>query len=133
MLFRPTNSIRQEVSDHRRRGRTGSVTRGHSRGARRQAALPTQFVVVSIDGTGTPNRSKGYTDVLRCDGAAQTIPDQIAGMKELAKKYPWIDIDRAAMWGHSGGGFITADALLRAPYNDFFKVGIAESGNHDQR
>ena len=37
------------------------------------------------------------------------------------------------MWGHSGGGFITADALLRAPYNDFFKVGIAESGNHDQR
>ena len=37
------------------------------------------------------------------------------------------------MWGHSGGGFITADALLRAPFNDFFKVGIAESGNHDQR
>ena len=34
---------------------------------------------------------------------------------------------------HSGGGFITADALLRAPFNDFFKVGIAESGNHDQR
>ena len=66
-------------------------------------------------------------------GRHNTIPDQIAGMKELAKKYPWIDIDKAAMWGHSGGGFITADALLRAPFNDFFKVGIAESGNHDQR
>ncbi len=66
-------------------------------------------------------------------GRHNTIPDQIAGMKELATKYPWIDIDKAAMWGHSGGGFITADALLRAPYNDFFKVGIAESGNHDQR
>jgi dipeptidyl aminopeptidase/acylaminoacyl peptidase len=35
------------------------------------------------------------------------------------------------MWGHSGGGFITADAMIRFP--DFFKVGIAESGNHDQR
>ena len=35
------------------------------------------------------------------------------------------------MWGHSGGGFITADAMFRFP--DFFKVGIAESGNHDQR
>jgi dipeptidyl aminopeptidase/acylaminoacyl peptidase len=35
------------------------------------------------------------------------------------------------MWGHSGGGFITADAMFRYP--DFFKVGIAESGNHDQR
>jgi dipeptidyl aminopeptidase/acylaminoacyl peptidase len=66
-------------------------------------------------------------------GRDNTIPDQIAGMKELAKKYPWIDIEKAAMWGHSGGGFITADALLRAPYSDFFKVGIAESGNHDQR
>ena len=66
-------------------------------------------------------------------GRHNTIPDQIAGMKELAQKYSWIDIDKAAMWGHSGGGFITADALLRPPYNDFFKVGIAESGNHDQR
>ena len=35
------------------------------------------------------------------------------------------------MWGHSGGGFITADAMFRYP--DFFKVGISESGNHDQR
>ena len=52
-------------------------------------------------------------------------------MKDLAKQYPFIDIDRAAMWGHSGGGFITADAMFRYP--DFFKVGIAESGNHDQR
>ena len=66
-------------------------------------------------------------------GRHNTIPDQIAGMKELAKRFPWIDIDKTAMWGHSGGGFITADALLRAPFNDFFKVGIAESGNHDQR
>jgi predicted peptidase len=30
------------------------------------------------------------------------------------------------MWGHSGGGFITADAMFRFP--DFFKVGISESG-----
>ena len=47
------------------------------------------------------------------------------------KQYPYIDIERAAMWGHSGGGFITADAMFRFP--DFFKVGISESGNHDQR
>src|SRR2546430_4552035 len=54
-------------------------------------------------------------------------------MKELARKYSWIDIDRAAMWGHSGGGFITGDAMLRPPFNEFFKVGISEAGNHDQR
>jgi dipeptidyl aminopeptidase/acylaminoacyl peptidase len=33
------------------------------------------------------------------------------------------------MWGHSGGGFMTAAALLQYP--DFFKVGWSESGNHD--
>jgi len=60
-----------------------------------------------------------------------TLPDQVAGMQNLAKRYSWIDIDRAAMWGHSGGGFITAGAMFRYP--DFFKVGISESGNHDQR
>ena len=52
-------------------------------------------------------------------------------MQNLARQYSWIDIDKAAMWGHSGGGFITADAMFRYP--DFFKVGISESGNHDQR
>ena len=64
-------------------------------------------------------------------GRDNTIPDQIAGMKELAKKYPFIDLDRAGIWGHSGGGFATTTAMFRFP--DFFKVGIAESGNHDQR
>jgi dipeptidyl-peptidase 4 len=52
-------------------------------------------------------------------------------MKELAQRYPFIDIDRVGIYGHSGGGFITADAMFRYP--DFFDVGISESGNHDQR
>jgi dipeptidyl aminopeptidase/acylaminoacyl peptidase len=88
--------------------------------------------VVSIDGRGTPGRSKSFHDAYYgAMGRDNTIPDQVAGMKDLAQQYPWIDIDRAAMWGHSGGGFITADAMFRYP--DFFKVGISESGNHDQR
>ncbi len=60
-----------------------------------------------------------------------TLPDQVAGMKELAGRYPWIDIDRAGIYGHSGGGYAAADAMFRYP--DFFKVGISESGNHDNR
>src|SRR5258707_6229605 len=60
-----------------------------------------------------------------------TLPDQVAGMKELAGRYPWIDLDRAGIYGHSGGGFATADAMFRYP--DFFKVGISEAGNHDNR
>jgi dipeptidyl aminopeptidase/acylaminoacyl peptidase len=52
-------------------------------------------------------------------------------MKQLAQRYPWIDIDRAGIYGHSGGGYATAGAMFNYP--DFFKVGISESGNHDNR
>jgi len=98
----------------------------------KQALAELGFVVVSIDGRGTPGRSKSFHDAYYgAMGRDNTLPDQVAGMKDLAKKYPYIDIDRAAMWGHSGGGFIAADAMFRFP--DFFKVGISESGNHDQR
>ena len=40
-----------------------------------------------------------------------TLPDQVAAMKELAARYPWIDLDRAGIWGHSGGGYATAGAM----------------------
>ena len=89
------------------------------------------FVVVCIDGMGTPWRSKAFHEAYYADLGDDTIPDQVAGMKELASRYPWIDIDRAGMYGHSGGGNATAAALFHFP--DFFKVGISESGNHDNR
>jgi dipeptidyl-peptidase-4 len=89
------------------------------------------FVVVCIDGMGTPFRSKAFHEFYFGDLGDNTIPDQVAGMKELASKYPWIDIEKAGMYGHSGGGNATAAAMFHYP--DFFKVGIAESGNHDQR
>jgi dipeptidyl aminopeptidase/acylaminoacyl peptidase len=60
-----------------------------------------------------------------------TLADQVAGMRELAQRYRFIDIDKAGIWGHSGGGFASTDAMFRYP--DFFKVGWSESGNHDNR
>ncbi len=89
------------------------------------------FIVVCIDGMGTPWRSKSFHEAYYADLGDNTIPDQVAGMKELASRYSWIDIDRAGMYGHSGGGNATAAALFHFP--DFFKVGISESGNHDNR
>jgi dipeptidyl-peptidase-4 len=112
---------------------TGSVG-GWSFSAARgdaQALAELGFVVVQINGMGTPWRSKKFQDAYFADMGDNTLPDQVAGMKQLAQKYPWIDIDRAGIFGHSGGGFATADAMFRYP--DFFKVGIAESGNHDNR
>jgi dipeptidyl aminopeptidase/acylaminoacyl peptidase len=89
------------------------------------------FIVVCIDGMGTPWRSKSFHEAYYGNLGDNTIPDQIAGMTDLAKQYPFIDLDRVGIWGHSGGGNATAAAMFHYP--DFFKVGIAESGNHDQR
>ena len=107
-------------------GRTFSPSRGDN-----QALAELGFVVVEIDGMGTPWRSKSFHDAYFARMGDNTLPDQVAGMKELASRYRFIDLDKAGVWGHSGGGFATADAMFRYP--DFFKVGIAESGNHDNR
>ena len=89
------------------------------------------FIVVAIAGMGTPWRSKAFHDTYFGNMGDNTLPDQVAGIKELGQRYPWIDLDRVGIWGHSGGGNATADALFRYPA--FFKVGWAESGNHENR
>ena len=96
-----------------------------------QALAELGFVVVMIDGTCNPLRSKKFHDACYGNMADNTLPDQVGAMKQLAAKYSYIDIERAGIWGHSGGGYATAAAMFRYP--DFFKVGISESGNHDNR
>ncbi|PYO08747.1 MAG: S9 family peptidase, partial [Gemmatimonadetes bacterium] len=137
LLYLPTNLDRGKkypIVNHIYPGpQTGSVGgRGFSpaRGDA-QALAELGFVVVEIDGMGTPWRSKSFHDAYYGKMGDNTLPDQVAGMKELAQHYPWIDINRAGIYGHSGGGFAAADAMFRYP--DFFKVGISEAGNHDQR
>ena len=85
--------------------------------------------MVAIDGMGTPMRSKSFQDAWYGNMVDNTLPDQVTALKQLGAQYPWIDLDRVGIWGHSGGGNATATAMFTYP--DFFKVGIAESGNHD--
>lgn len=96
-----------------------------------QALAELGFVVVAIDGMGTPGRSKAFADFYYGRMGDNTIPDQVAGIRELGRRYAFVDTTRVGIWGHSGGGFATAAAMFRFP--DFFDVGIAESGNHDNR
>ena len=96
-----------------------------------QALAELGFVVVAIDGMGTPYRSKAFHDAYAKNVGDNTLPDQITGMKQLGERFPWIDLTRVGIWGHSGGGNATGTAMFRYP--EFFKVGIAESGNHDNR
>jgi dipeptidyl aminopeptidase/acylaminoacyl peptidase len=138
LMFVPTNldpskkyPIVNNVYPGPQTGSTGNRAFAAARGDR-QALAELGFVVVTIDGMGTPGRSKQFQDsYYGAMGRDNTIPDQIAGMQQLAQRYPYIDLGNAGIWGHSGGGFATTTAMFRFP--DFFKAGIAESGNHDQR
>jgi len=110
-------------------GSVGSWSFSASRGDH-QALAELGFIVVLIEGTSNPGRSKSFHDMSYGNMSTNTLADQISAIKQLATKYP-IDTARVGIWGHSGGGFATATAMFRYP--DFFKVGISESGNHDNR
>ncbi len=111
-------------------GSVGSWSFIASRGDH-QSLAELGFIVVLIEGTSNPLRSKSFHDMYYPNMAENTLPDQIAGIRQLAQKCSYIDTSRVGIWGHSGGGFATAAAMFRYP--DFFKVGISESGNHDNR
>jgi dipeptidyl aminopeptidase/acylaminoacyl peptidase len=111
-------------------GSVGNWSFAASRGDN-QALAELGFVVVEIEGTSNPLRSKSYHDMSYSHMSENTLPDQVTGIRQLAQRFPYMDTTRIGIWGHSGGGFATADAMFTYP--DFFKVGIAESGNHDNR
>ena len=137
LMFKPANldpAKKYPIVNHIYPGpQTGSVGSRNFSAARgdTQALAELGFVVVEIDGMGTPWRSKKFHEAYFGDMGDNTLPDQVSGMKDLAARYPWIDIDRVGIYGHSGGGYATAGAMFHYP--DFFKVGISESGNHDNR
>ncbi len=111
-------------------GSVGNWSFSASRGDN-QALAELGFVVVQIEGTSNPLRSKSFHDMSYGNMSENTLPDQVTGIRQLAQQYAYLDTSRVGIWGHSGGGFATATAMFRYP--DFFKVGISESGNHDNR
>lgn len=90
------------------------------------------FIVVAIDGSGTPLRSKNfhhasYGDLQNASG----LKDHIAVIKQLNVRYDYIDIERVGIIGSSQGGYAAARAIMEFP--DFYKVAVAISGNYDLR
>jgi dipeptidyl-peptidase-4 len=135
-MYRPTNfdpSKKYPIVNSIYPGpQSGSVgSRGFVPGGDKQALAELGFIVVSIDGMGTPGRSKSFHATYYGDMGDNTLPDQVAAMKALAAQHPWIDLGRAGIYGHSGGGYAAAAAMFRYP--DFFKVGVSQAGNHDNR
>ncbi|MDM7922605.1 MAG: DPP IV N-terminal domain-containing protein [Pyrinomonadaceae bacterium] len=137
LMFTPTNldtKKKYPIVNYIYPGPQGGGVGGRSFAASRsdhQALAELGFVVVVIDGTCNPDRSKSFHDVCYGNMADNTLEDQITGIKELAGKHPYMDTTRVGIWGHSGGGYATAAAMFRYP--DFYKVGVSQSGNHDNR
>ena len=111
-------------------GSVGSRSFNPSRGDK-QALAELGFVVVELDAMGTPMRSKSFHEAYYGNMGDNGLPDQIAGIQQLAQRHSFMDIDRVGVYGHSGGGFASTDAILRYP--DFYKVAVSQAGNHDNR
>lgn len=89
------------------------------------------FVVVSIDGMGTNWRSKAFHDVCWKNLADSGFPDRIPWIKAAAANRPWMDLTRVGIFGGSAGGQSTLAGLLH--HGDFYQVGVADCGCHDNR
>lgn len=111
---------------------TESVILPFSPTATQQQLAQLGFIVIQIGNRGgNPRRSNAYHSYGYYNLRDYGLADKKAGIEQLAARHSFIDIERTGIYGHSGGGFMTAAALLLPPYNEFFKVGVSSAGNHD--
>jgi dipeptidyl aminopeptidase/acylaminoacyl peptidase len=90
------------------------------------------FIVIQVGHRGgSPERSKAYHSFGYFNLRDYGLADKKAAIESLAAERAYIDLDRVGIYGHSGGGFMSAAAVLQKPYNEFFKAAVASSGNHD--
>jgi dipeptidyl-peptidase 4 len=110
---------------------TEAVNKSFSRGMDRTDRLAQLgFIVITLGNRGGhPARSKWYHNFGYGNLRDYGLADKKAVAEQLADKYPFIDINRVGIHGHSGGGFMSTAAML--VYPDFFRVAVSSSGNHD--
>ncbi len=94
-----------------------------------QALAQLGFIVVNVDGRGTPERGKQFQDVVYGNFGRHEIPDHVAALKQLAERRPYMDLSRVGIYGHSWGGYFAIRAMLLAP--DVYHVGIARAPSVD--
>ena len=111
---------------------TEQVNTTFNAGGVQQQLAQLGFIVIQIGNRGgSPLRSNAYQNFSYYNLRDYALADKKAGIEQLAARHGFIDLDRVGIYGHSGGGFLTAAALMLPPYNDFFKVGVSSAGNHD--
>src|SRR5262245_11668557 len=89
------------------------------------------FVVVSLDGRGTPGRGRAWERALRGRIGELPLEDQVAGLRALGARYPELDLSRVGIFGWSFGGYLSALAVLLRP--DVFHAAVAGAPVADWR
>jgi len=135
VIFRPTNfdpAKKYPVVEQIYAGPHGSFVPKSFRAMHgAQALAELGFITVQIDGMGTSNRSKAFHDVAWKNLGDAGFPDRILWMQAAANEEPAMDLSRVGIYGGSAGGQSTVRGLLLYP--DFYKVGVADCGCHDNR
>ena len=80
------------------------------------------YIVVVIDGRGTPGHGRDWERAIRGNLIDVALDDQIAGLEALAKREPAMDLKRLGAVGWSFGGYFTAMAVMRKP--DLFRCAV---------
>jgi dipeptidyl-peptidase-4 len=81
------------------------------------------FIVVSIDGRGTPGRGHDWERAIEKRFGSLPLEDQVTALKALGARFPELDLERVGMYGWSFGGYMSALAVLKGP--DVFKAAVA--------
>ena len=88
------------------------------------------FVVIAVGNRGgSPMRSKYLHNWGYWNNRDYPLDDNKYAIEQLADRHSFIDGNKVGIWGHSGGGNMTAAAMFKYP--DFYKVGVSQAGNHD--
>jgi len=90
------------------------------------------YIVVSFDNRGTPApKGAAWRKVVYGAVGDLSSKEQAAAIRALAAAHPFVDPDRVGIWGWSGGGTNTLNAMFRFP--DVYKAGVAVAPVPDQR
>ncbi len=89
------------------------------------------YIVVSVDGRGTPGRGRAFERAIYRDVITAPMNDQIEGLRAIAAQVPEMDLDHVGIYGWSFGGYFSAMAVLRHP--EVFHAGIAGAPVTDWR
>lgn len=134
LIWRPTNfdaSKKYPIVESIYTGPQGFfVPKTFARTMNLQSMSELGFVMVMVDGRGTTGRSRAFHE-FSYHNMGNVFIDHVDMIKQMAAKYPWMDISRVGIYGTSAGGYGSSHAFLQFP--GFYKVCVSISGDHDPR